>query len=442
MTKSWHLDRRTYLKGAGAALALPFFESMISRPAKAAAAPSAPKRMCCILFPYGVALPADDDPAREWGWFPKGGGRDYQLTKPLEPLAKLMDDVTVLGGLSHPRCRRMNGHDTGDTFLTGSEFQGSNCQNTISVDQRAAEHLGDRTRFGSIALSSDGGVGPRTRATTLSYTAKGQPIPALASPRQVYQRLFADDGAGQALRRELESSAGLIDLVLEHSRSLRNQLGRQDQAKLDEYLSSVRDVELRVERAHGWLDMPRPRVDPASVNLDADPKGPEEYIRAMYDLMYLALQTDSTRLLTYMIGSYGPTVARAFPTAVGLNDWHGLAHGARKKGGAEKLGAFDRFLTQNLAYFLERLRSTPEGDGNLLDRTLVFYGSSNSNTHQNTNFPLVLAGGRQLGLKHNRYLRFDDSTPLANLFVTMLRALDVPVDRFADSTGPLTEVLA
>jgi hypothetical protein len=398
--------------------------------------------MCCILFPYGVAIPKDDDADRDWGWFPRGAGRDFQLTKPLEPLAPLRDDVTVIGGLSHPRCRRMNGHDTGDTFLTGSEFHGSNCQNTISIDQLAADRLGDRTRFASLALSSDGGVGPRTRATTLSYTAKGQPIPALANPRQVFQRLFADDGAGRARRVELENSASLIDLVLEHSRSLRGELGRQDQAKLDEYLSSVRDVEQRVERARSWLDAPRPQVDPASVNLDADPKGPEEYIRAMYDLMYLGLQTDSTRLMTYMIGSYGPTVARTFPTAVGFNHLHGLAHGARKAGGAERLGKFDRFLTENLAYFLERLRSTPEGDGNLLDRTLVFYGSSNSNTHQNTNYPLILAGGRGLGLKHNQYLKYDDSTPLANLFLTMLHALDVPADHFADGTEPLTDVLA
>jgi len=447
MTKSWQLDRRTYLKGVGAALALPLLESMMPGTARAAsptaaAAQDLPKRMCCILFPYGVAIPKDDDPAREWGWFPTGSGRDYRLTKPLEPLAPLMDDVTVLAGLSHPQCRTMNGHDTGDTFLTGSKFHGANCQNSISIDQLAADHIGDRTRFSSLALSSDGGVGPRTRATTLSYTAKGQPIPALANPRQVFQRLFADDGASQAKRRELENSASLIDLVLEHSRSLDRKLGKQDHAKLDEYLSSVRDVEHRVERARSWLNAPRPKVDPTSVSLDADPKGPEEYIRAMYDLMFLALQTDSTRLTTYMIGSYGPTVARTFPTAVGLSDWHGLAHGARKEGGAEKLGAFDRFLTQNLAYFLQRLRDTPEGDGNMLDRTLVFYGSSNSNTHQNTNFPLVLAGGKRLGLKHNQFLQYDDSTPLADLFVTMLRALDVPAERFADSTGLLTEVLA
>ncbi|QDU92888.1 DUF1552 domain-containing protein [Lignipirellula cremea] len=440
--KTWQIDRRTCLQGAGVSLALPFLDAM-SRTARAKeTAEPLPKRMCCILFPFGVALPKDDAPDREWGWFPTGEGENYQLTSVLQPLAQHRSRMTIFGGLSHPNCRSMNGHDTGDTWLTGNAFHGATCQNTVSMDQLAAQHLGDHTRFRSVVLSSDGGIGPRTRSTTLSYSAKGQPIPALSEPKQIFQRLFAADGSTAARSLELDNSSSVLDLVLESSRSLHGKIGRQDQVKLDEYLSSVRDVEQRVDRARDWLHTPRPHVDPSVVNLDADPQGPEEYIKAIYDLMYLALQTDSTRLLTYMIGSYGPTIARTFPTAVGLADWHGLAHGAGKEGGPEKIGRFDQFLAKNLAYFLDRLRDTPEQDGNLLDRTLVLYGSSNSRTHQNVNYPLLLAGGNKLGLKHGRYLQYGDDTPMSNLLVTMLQQMGVPVNQFADSTGPLKELLA
>lgn len=438
--KSWHIDRRTVLKGAGVALALPWLESM------AAAAPTPtvkqPKRLCSVLFPYGVAVPKDDHPEREWGWFPKGSGKEYELTSVLQPLAPLMEDVSIFSGLSHPRCRSMNGHDTGDTFLTANNLQSGSYRNTVSLDQFAAQHIGQNTRLESLTLSSDGGIGPRTRSTTLSYTREGQPIPAISDPKLIFQRLFGQDNASRSDQRRLRNTASILDLVQDQSKSLRLRLGTPDRRKLDEFETSVRDVEQRVDRARRWLSVPMPDVDPASVVLDAGPDGPKDYIRAIYDLIFLAFQTDTTRLATYQIGSYGPTVARTFPACIGLpGNWHGLAHGANKKGGAEKLGKFDRFLAANLARFIDRLKSTPEGDGTMLDRTLVLYGSSNSRTHQNRNYPLLLAGGRQLGLKHNHYLQFNESrTPMSNLFVSMLQALDVPTERFADSTGTLTGI--
>jgi hypothetical protein len=335
----------------------------------------------------------------------------------------------------------MNGHDTGDTFLTGNNLESVTYRNTVSLDQFAAAHIGQSTRLPSLTLSSDGGVGPRTRSTTLSYTAKGQPIPALSNPRQIFERLFGQDQASQADRRRMRNSASILDLVLDQSRSLRRQLGEPDRRKLDEFETSVRDVEQRVERSQRWLSTPLPEVELDETLLAANPDGPKDYIQAIYDLMFLAFQTDMTRLTTYQIGSYGPTIARTFPTCVGLpGNWHGLAHGAGKKGGAEKLGRFDQFLAENLARFLGRLKDTSEGDGNMLDRTLVLYGSSNSRTHQNRNYPLLLAGGRELGLKHNHYLRFDEKTPMSNLFVSMLQALGVETDSFADSTGTLPGV--
>jgi hypothetical protein len=439
--KSWHIDRRTVLKGAGVALSLPLLEGMLNAGVKSA---ELPRRMCCIFFPFGVAIPGEGSDDRQWGWFPQGEGRDYQLTNPLKPLAGLRDDFTVLGGLSHPKGRSLGGHDTGDTFLTGSDLAGAQFTNTVSLDQYAAEFLADKTRFASLTLSSDGGVGEPTRSTTLSFSRDGRPIPALASPKQIFDRLFGKEEGAEAGRRRLKNTASMLDLVLEHSRSLKARLGAQDQQKLDDYLASVRAVEQRVEQSQKWLDIPKPDVDPASVDLAADPKAPKEYLKAMYDLLFLAFQTDTTRLATYMLGQVAgaTTIANAFPACIGLSgNWHGLAHGAGKKGGAEKLGRFDQFLAENLAYFLQRMADTREGDGTLLDRTLVFYGSSNSRTHQNRNYPLLLAGGRGLGLRHGRYLRFDEKTPLSNLFVTMLDRLALPVESFADSTGEISKLL-
>lgn len=436
MKKSWHLDRRLVLKGAGVALALPLLESMNRR--AAASEDKQPKRICSVMFPYGIAIPKENDPERDWGWFPRGAGKDFQLTNVLKPLEPLIEHMSVFGGLSHPDCRAMNGHDTGDTFLTASNLEAGSYRNKVSLDQFAAQYIGDATRIRSLTLSTDGGIGPRTRSTTLSYTPKGQPIPALSEPKLIFQRLFGQDDASQSNRRRLQNSASILDLVRDQSKSLRKNLGRPDQRKLDEFETSVREVEERVERSQRWLSIPLPEVDPASIALDADPDGPKDYIRAIYDLMFLAFQTDMTRIATYQIGSYGPTIARTFPACIGLpGNWHGLAHGAGKKGGAEQLGKFDQFLAQNLARFLTRLQETSEGDGTMLDRTLVLYGSSNSRTHQNRNYPLLLAGGSQLGLTHNHYLKFDEKTPMSNLFVSMMQTVGIEVDRFADSTGTL-----
>jgi hypothetical protein len=434
------IDRRTALKGAGVTLALPWLEAMShGAPRKPSARPA--RRLCSVMFPYGIAVPKDDHPERDWGWFPRGEGRDYQLTNVLKPLESLMEDVSIFGGLSHPDCRAMNGHDTGDTFLTGSRLTDGVYQNTVSLDQVAAEHLGHLTRHPSLTLSTDGGVGPRTRSTTLSYSTKGQPIPALADPKQIFNRLFGQDDASRSDRARLEGTGSILDLVLDQSKDLRRSLGSADRLKLDEYETSVRDVELRVARSRAWLEVPLPEVDAGSVALDADPEGAKDYIAAIYDLMFLAFQTDLTRIATYQIGSYGPTVARTFPAAIGLEpNWHSLAHKANKKGQATVLGKFDQFLAQNLARFVQRLKDTPDGDSghSFLDTTLVLYGSTNSRTHVNRNYPLLLAGGGGLGLKRNQYLRFSENVPMSNLFVTMLQALGVETDRFGDSTGALT----
>ena len=441
---SWYLDRRTLIRGVGAAMALPLLDVMTAR-GTAIEKENLPRRMCGVYFPFGVSLPPKNHEESQWNWFPTGEGKDYQFTKTLSSLQTLRQQITVLGGLSHPNGRRIGGHDTGDIFLTGAKLAGSSYANSVSLDQLIASHVGDQTRFGSLTLSSDGGVGEPTRSTTLSFSLKGRPVPALAKPQQIYDRLFGEgDGEAKLQRRRLQSSGSMLDLVLEHSKSIKGRLGAQDTRKFDEYLSSVRAIEQRVERSQRWLDIPRPHVDPKTLLLDASPEGPKEYIRTMYDLMYLAFQTDTTRVATYMIGQVAgaTTVANTFPACLGLSgNWHGLAHGAGKKEGYESLGRFDQFLAEQLSYFLTRLRETPEADGNLLDRTLVLYGSSNSKTHNNTNYPLVLAGGGGLGIRHGQYLRLGADTPLSNVFVTMLEKLNIPCESFADSTGNINDLV-
>ena len=438
--KSWHLSRRTFLQGSGVAMALPFLDSM----ADAADAQDLPRRFCSVYFPFGVSLPPEKHEHAEWNWFPEGGGRDFRFRNVLRSLEPLKQDVTVLGGISHPSGHKMGGHDTGDIFLTGARFHGSDFSNSISLDQFAALEIGNQTRFPSMVLSSDGGVGEPTRSTTLSFSREGRPVPALASPKQVFSRLFGDgDNNTAAEQRQLENSGSILDLVLENARSLKNRLGRQDQNKFDEYLSSVRDIEQRVQRSQHWLDIPKPDVPAGAVNIEVSQDAPREYLQSMYDLMFLAFQTDSTRLATYMIGQVAgaTTIANAFPACIGLQgNWHGLAHGAGKKGGYERLGRFDQFLAEHLASFLEKLASTPEGDGTMLDRTIVLYGSSNSRTHNNRNYPLILAGGKGLGLKQGQYLRYKDDVPLTNLFVTILHRLGIESPSFADSSGELTDV--
>ena len=441
MKKSWHLDRRTFLRGSGIALTLPWLESM----SLAADAQDSPVRMASVYFPFGVSLPGDKSEYAEWNWFPAPDGDSYRFRKSLESLEPLRKSVTVLGGLSHPAGRKMGGHDTGDIFLTGASYRGTEYLNSISLDQFVAQQIGQKTRFSSLVMSSDGGVGEPTRSTTLSYTQEGRPIPALSSPRQIFDRLFGvGDATSQAKRRLLKNTGSILDVVLENSRTMKNRLGKQDQRKLEEYLSSVRDIEQRVERSQAWLDIPKPKVDEDAVNLAADQSLPVEYMQAMYDLIFLAFQTDSTRLATYMLGQVAgaTTIANAFPACIGLQgNWHGLAHGAGKKNGAEKLGKFDQLLTQQFSRFLTRLSETEEGGGTMLDNTLVLYGSSNSKTHNNNNYPLVLAGGNALGFKHDQYLRLSADKPLANVFVTMLDRMGIEHDGFADSTGEMTELL-
>jgi len=443
--KSWHLERRTFLRGAGVALALPWLECMAE--SRQTAVSDRPKRFCAMYFGFGVSLPEEGGEQAHWRWFPDTEGRDYQFNDSLKPLESHRQHLTVLGGLSHPHGRTMGAHDTGDTFLTGALMNAQSLANTVSVDQLIAEAQRGKTRFSSLVMSTDGGVGEPTRSSTLSYDIKGRPIPALNQPRQIFDRFFGSGDADVLVeRRLLRSQSAMLDRVLESAQDLRRNLGQPDRHKLEEYLSSVQKIEERVDNAQRWLEIPTRELsdqDRAALQLDADDTAPLAYIRTMYDLLYLAFRTDLTRTATYQITNMADASSKAgkFPQLQGFKDsLHTLAHGWNKPEGAAALGRWDCFMAEQFAYFLQRLASAEEDNGSVLDNTLVLYGSSNSNTHNNRNYPLILAGGRNLGLQHGRYLKLPEEVPLSNLFVTALECTDAPCEKFADSTGDLGAV--
>src|SRR3984893_8889621 len=277
---SWHLDRRTFLRGAGLSMALPWLGAM----AKADPPAGRPKRICAFFFGNGVAIPRQDSPASGEGgsWFPRIGGPDYAPTKPLEPLAPYRGDMSIFGGMSHPSSRLLVGHNTVDVWLTGADI-GANLQNSISLDQRIARHAGAHTRIPSLVLSSHGGVGTKSRSTTISFDAQGRQVPAQATPRRVFERTLEPPANGDRAAREkaLASGRRRVDFLLEDSRSLRNNLGRPDQRRLDEFLESLSEVESRLSRAQDWLGEGLPSVDRSKINLDVSPAGPTDYIRTM-----------------------------------------------------------------------------------------------------------------------------------------------------------------
>jgi hypothetical protein len=436
---TWKLDRRSFLRGAGVSLALPWLEAMSHADAPA----PRPKRFCAIFFGNGVSLPPRNRPDHEdWHWFPHTDGPEYRLTRSLEPMAPYRADMTILGGLSHPTSRQLVGHNTADVWLTGADIR-LDLTNSISMDQVIARHHGAQTRIPSLVLSSQGGVGTKSRSTTISFDAQGRQIPAESNPRRLFERLFEPPTQSDRVAREraLASGRRRVDFLLEDSRSLRSNLGRPDQRRLDEFLESLSEVESRLTRAQDWLGRAVPQVDRGIVNLDVSPRGPTDYIRTMLNLIVLAFETDTTRVAAYqMCAEDGVGVCDRFPSIVGIGrgGHHGLSHDANMTPWAQ----YDRYLAEQFAYFLERLSSIREGESRLLDSTISLYGSGTSNTHNARNYPLILAGGSALGLSHGRYIKQRTERPMGDLLLTLLHRLDVPMRSFADNAGEMTEILS
>ena len=438
--KSWHLDRRTFVRGAGVACALPWLEAM-----SWAGSPEAerPRRLCVVYFPNGCSLPEEDDAENaHWRWFPSGGGADFRFTRVLASMEPFRERVSVLGGLSHPKSRELLGHLAGDTFLTAGDLRGDVYKNSVSMDQVAARSLKRHTRYPSLVLSTDGGVGYKSRVSTLSFNDHGKPIPSEHRHREIFERYFAPDGGATTAdrRKSLAQGKKIVDLVQEDGHDLSKRLGASDRRKLEEYLESLDAVEEQIRRNEAWLDVPLKPFDASHIELDADATvSPQDYLRATYDLIALAFQTDLTRVVTYMLGREdGMGYGDNFPKlALGIDRGHHTISHDTHEGHWGEWGPFDAWYAEQFAYFVGRMRDTEDEFGPLLDDTLVLYGSSCSTTHNARNCPLLLVGGDRMGVRHGRYERYDEETPLSNLYVSLLSGLGVETESFADSTGPL-----
>lgn len=462
LTQSWLLNRRHFLRGLGATVALPLLDAMIPLRARAATA-SKPRRSVFVYIPNGV---------NGMTWQVTKPGRGYELSPSLQPLAKHREDFTVFSGLHHP-----NGlgqaHVCADTWLTGAKIDaqgGRKYENSISVDQMMAEVVGLQTRLPSLELSISTGTGQPFNSNTLAFSRDGVPLPAEDNPKQIFQRLFGEEVGGVAAQRaRLTKRRSVLDAVLDDAKSLRLALGKDDRTKLDEYLHAVRDVEQRTERLDAWLDVPKPAVDAkvaASFQRDVPKAQAGEYWRTMFDLIVLALRTDMTRVVTYMNGSEGNGLA--IPEIGITQARHNLSHHNGDPVVLERLAKSDAFIMQQFAHFLDELRAVQDGDEALLDRTMVLFGSGMSfgHSHCNSNLPILLAGGRNLGLKHGQHIDYnrphlqedyalsydewralcgkpkDEKARLSNVFVTMLQKMEVNAEKFVDSLGPVSEVLA
>jgi hypothetical protein len=413
------IDRRTFLRGAGTALALPWLESLA--PAQDRPKADLPRRMIAIETNQGI-LPQE--------FFPREAGRDYALTPYLEILRDFRADLTVFSGVSHPQVDGF--HQAEKSFLTAAPHPGSAAfRNTMSLDQVAAEAIGDRTRIASLPL-----IVSTERNRGLSFTRSGVLIPPEHNPAKLYERLFVQ-GTPQEVERAVEDlrlGRSLLDSVRERAKELGGRLGARDRERLDQYTTSVRELEDHLTKAEAWERKPKPKVKmakPAELTDGGDLVG---RTRLMYDLVRLALETDSTRLVTIFITTEA-IVARIPGVS---HETHSLTHHGGRPETLAELKKVEEAQFGVLAGLLRGLKEAKEGGATLLDRTMVLYGTcmGNANSHDNRNLPVLLAGG---GFKHGQHLAFDTGRnyPLPNLFLSMLQRLGIETDRFASSTGTM-----
>jgi hypothetical protein len=413
------IQRRQFLRAAGVALALPCFDAFSS--ARAADAEAPKRRMVCICTPLGL---------HPENFIPEETGANYSLSPYLESLKDYRDDFTVISGLSHAGVSPGFAHQATASFLTGVPGAGRpGFRNGISLDQFAAEHIGSQTRFPALTLSGEG--------LGLSWSRTGAQLPAENSPSNVFAKMFlagrADEVRAQV--RRLRDNRSILDDVRDQASSLRTGLGSDDREKLDEYLTSVRQLEQRLVNDEAWNRKPKQSVNvdpPIDILNKADLIG---RTRLLFDLTHLALQTDSTRLITIMLS--GTTIS---PTIPGVTlGHHDLSHHGKDPGKLAQLKIVEQETMKTVHDLLTKLKQTQEAGASLLDRTVVFLGSNlgNGSSHSVKNLPVLLAGG---GFRHGRHLPFDPQNPppLCNLYVSMLQQLGIDVDKFGSSTGTLT----
>lgn len=414
------IARRRFLRGAGVAMALPLLDAMAGR--SRAADGAKPMRLVCICTPLGLHAP---------NLFPSEPGQDFASTPYLEVLKEHRDDLTLISGLAHPGIEQ--GHDSIFSFLTGAPHpeRRAGFRNTISLDQLAAEKLGGETRTPSLTLSAEG--------FSLSWTRSGALVPSDFSPSRVFARLFLDGRPDEvkAQLRRLQEGRSILDQVSDDSRRMLDRLGADDRDKLDEYFTSVRDLEQRLARAEEWSKKPKPKVDAKQPQDVANPADLIGRTRLLFDVSHLALQTDSTRLITIML--LGTSLV---PPIQGVSDGHhNLSHHGQDPAKLDQLKRVEVEKLKELRDLLGKLKGTREEGDSLLDRTIVYFGSNlgNASSHSCKNLPVLVAGG---GFRHGRYRAFEEKSapPLCNLYVSFLRRLGLDVNQFGTSTGEIGEL--
>jgi len=424
------LSRRHFLRGTGIALALPFLDTMTSGLARAQAgasplSPNAPpRRMFAICNNLGLL---------KWDFFPSGAGRDYKHSLLTQHLEDYRNDFTVFSGVSHPNVD--GGHPADICFVTAAPHPGSaSFRNTISLDQLVAERIGIQTRFPSITLSVN------TRTRSLSCTGTGVAIPPEDKGAEVFKQLFLqgtpEEIEAQVLK--LDTGRSILDAVADEAKHLQRNLGAEDRSRIEQYFTSVRDLESRLQASQGWETRPKPVVKEKA---PVDPTSPAAYMaktKVMYDLARLAFETDSTRAITLMLDSVATPAIEDVADASITDGYHNLSHHGKAPDKLTQLKALDAGHMKLLANLFRDLKAVKEEEETLMDRTMVFYGSNfgDSNAHTCPNMPIIFAGG---GFKHGQHLMFDTERnyPLPNLLLSMLHRMGIEVDKFATSTGTM-----
>lgn len=423
------ISRRRFLQGAGVAMSLPFLEAMLPPLARAASsAPLAsgtavPRRMFAICNNLGL-LPEL--------FFPTTAGRDYVASPYLKLLEEHRNDFTVLSGVSHPNVD--GGHPADIAFLTAAPHPASSSfRNTISLDQYIAERIGTLTRFPSLTLSVNGA------ARSLSWTGTGVAIPPEERASEVFNKLFLQGTPEEveAQVRRLDTGRSILDTVADQAKALERTVGTRDRTRLDQYFTSVRDLEHRLREAREWERRPKPVVNYEVPRNLTNPAQYMDKVKVMYDLARLAFETDSTRAITLMLNSVATPVMTLRGATI-TDSYHNLSHHGKAEDKLSQLKAIDEWHMKLLADLFTQLKAVTEGEETLLDRTMILYGSNlgDANAHSTTNLPTLFAGG---GFRHGQHLAFDreQNYPLPNLFVSMLQRMGLEEEKFASATGTM-----
>jgi Protein of unknown function (DUF1552) len=432
-----HLSRRTFLRGVGVTLSLPLLESMIPAATLLGQTAAKPRtRLGAIYFPHGAIMPQ---------WTPAAEGAGFELTPILQPLKPFYNQVSIISDLRHANAygsgATANHNRSAAAFLSGAFAEtGARPSLGITVDQIAAQKIGQDTPLPSLELTIEepslncgDGLSCSYR-DTISWQGPHAPLPMQNNPQVVFERLFGDGNTAEQRKTRRTQSISLLDSVLGEAAALQRKLPASDRTRLDQYLSDVREIERRVQKAGQQLsdDLPVPAA-PTGV-----PRDVEEHIKLMYDLQVLAWQAEITRVSTFLMCK--ELSGSTYPKSGVRDAFHTLSHHSNVKDNIDRFALLNAYHVGLFAYFLEKLRATPDGDGTLLDHSLVLYGSgmSDGNQHNHTDLPIVLAGGASGRLKGGRHIRHPKNTPMANLLVAMLDTLEIPTDTFGDSTGEVS----